>query len=141
MEIRPLRMDEPGEDDVSAVAALARAESWPTFADPTLLRRLASAPGTVTLVAVAATPSSRVVGFAHALSNGHHAYLSVMAVDRAMRGYGVGRQLVEAILARSGVERMDLLSVPESEGFYDRLPSRRLPGYRLFPRRRAEPAQ
>jgi ribosomal protein S18 acetylase RimI-like enzyme len=133
VETRPLRVDEPGADDISEVAALARAEDWPTFADPASLRRLASAPGTLTMVAVAATPRAYVVGFAHALSNGHHAYLSVMAVDRAMRGYGIGRQLVEAIFERSGVQRMDLLSVPESEGFYDRLPNRRLSGYRLFP--------
>ena len=132
VEVRALRVDEPGADDISAVAALARAEEWPTFADPAMLRRLGSAPGTLTLVAVTATPRTRVVGFAHVLSNGHHAYLSVMTVDRAMRGYGVGRQLVEAIFERTGVQRLDLLSVPESEGFYDRLPNRRLSGYRLF---------
>jgi ribosomal protein S18 acetylase RimI-like enzyme len=98
------------------------------------LRRLAAAPGTVSLVAIrTSTPTPAIVGFAHALTNGHHAYLSVVVVDPSVRGLGVGRQLVAAVFEISGVQRMDLLSGPESEGFYDRLPNRRMTGYRLFP--------
>lgn len=118
------------------VTALAGAEGWPTFADPVLLRRLAAAPGTVTLVAVDPDVSgSGVMGFAHALTNGHHGYLSVVAVDRSMRGQGIGRQLVTAIFETSGVERIDLLSGPDSAGFYERLPNHRLAGFRLYPTR------
>ena len=134
VQIRDLRIDGPDGNEIAAVTALARGEGWPTFADPALLRRLAAAPGTVTLVAITpGAPAPGIVGFAHALTNGHHAYLSVVAVDSTMRGRGVGRQLVAAIFETSGVERLDLLSGPESEGFYDRLPNRQMTGYRLFP--------
>jgi ribosomal protein S18 acetylase RimI-like enzyme len=134
VQIRDLRIDDPEGNEVAAVTALAQGEGWPTFADPALLRRLAAAPGTVTLVAIrASAPAPGIIGFAHALTNGHHAYLSVVAVDSTVRGQGVGRQLVAAIFETSGVERLDLLSGPESEGFYDRLPNRQMAGYRLFP--------
>jgi GNAT superfamily N-acetyltransferase len=132
-QIRRLRLD-PGGSEVEAVAALARAEGWPTFADPALVRQLAAAPGTLTVVAVDESPPS-VVGFAHALTNGHHAYLSVMVVARPRRGGGVGRRLVESLFEISGVQRIDLLSGSDSEGFYERLPSRSMAGYRLYPER------
>lgn len=132
VQVRGLRVDDGSE--VAAVVALARGEGWPTFADTAVLRRLAVAPGTVTLVAIrTGAPTPGVVGFAHALTNGHHAYLSVVVVDPSLRGLGVGRQLVAAVFEISGVQRMDLLSGPGSEGFYDRLPNRQVVGYRLFP--------
>jgi GNAT superfamily N-acetyltransferase len=130
-QIRRFRGD---PDEVEAVTALARAEHWPTFAHPAMLRQLAAAPGTLTLVAVDESPPG-VVGFAHALTNGHHAYLSTMVVAPSRRGDGVGRRLVEALFEIAGVQRMDLLSAPESEGFYERLPSQSMAGYRLYPRR------
>ena len=134
VQIRDLRIDGPDGNEIAAVTALARAEGWPTFADPALLCQLAAAPGTLTLVAIRpSVPAPGIIGFAHALTNGHHAYLSVVAVDSTMRGQGVGRQLVAAIFENSGVERLDLLSGSESAGFYDRLPNRQMTGYRLFP--------
>lgn len=125
--------DDPDATDIEAVTALARAEGWPTFANPALLRQLVAAPGTLTLVALDESPP-RVVGFAHALTNGHHAYLSVVAVDASRRGTGVGRRIVEALFEISGVQRIDLLSESKSAGFYERLSNRSMAGYRLFPK-------
>jgi hypothetical protein len=56
-----------------------------------------------------------------------------MVVEASMRGTRLGRRLVEALFEISGVQRMDLLSAPESEGFYERLPSQSMTGYRLRP--------
>jgi ribosomal protein S18 acetylase RimI-like enzyme len=128
-QIRRLR-DDP--DEIDAVTELARAEGWPTFADPALLRQVAAAPGTLTLVALDETPP-RVVGFVHALTNGHHAYLSVITVEASRRGTGVGLRLVESLFEMSGVQRIDLLADSASEGFYQRLSHRSMTGYRIFP--------
>src|SRR4051794_30197191 len=134
LDIRPLRTDDSGTAAVDAVTALARAEGWPTFADPEQLRRVADAPGTLTLVAIEPTaPDPGIVGFAHALTNGHHGYLSVIAVDASWRGRGVGRQLIAVLFQTSGIERLDLLSGPESDAFYTRLPNHQLTGFRLYP--------
>jgi ribosomal protein S18 acetylase RimI-like enzyme len=133
-QIRRLR-DDP--DEIEAVTALARAEGWPTFANPALLRQVVAAPGTLSLVALDASPP-RVAGFAHALTNGHHAYLSVITVEASRRGAGVGRRLVEALFEISGVQRIDLLADSASEGFYQRLSHRSMTGYRLFPNGRGQ---
>ena len=138
VEIRPLRTDHSERKAGDAVNALAQAEGWPSFTEPALLRRLIDAPGTLSLIAIVSTaPDPGVVGFAHALTNGHHAYLSVIVVDTPWRGRGVGRQLITSLFHISGVERLDLLSGPESAAFYARLPNHQMTGYRLYPHRRS----
>lgn len=136
VEIHLLRTDDSGREAVDAVNALAQAEGWPTFAEPAVLCKLIEAPGTLSLVAIVPTaPDPGVVGFAHALTNGHHGYLSVIVVNTAWRGRGVGRQLMTSLFQISGVERLDLLSGPESRAFYARLSNRQMTGYRLYPHR------
>lgn len=49
--------------------------------------------------ALVASVDGRVVGFARALTDGlSNGYLSMVAVDSAYRGQGIGRALVEAII-------------------------------------------
>jgi ribosomal protein S18 acetylase RimI-like enzyme len=121
----------PFEDDqADGVARLARAEGWPTFSDPERVRRLFRAPGVVARVAV---DSDAVLGAGHALSDGHHAYLTFLVVDPRTRRRGVGRKLVEEILRGTGAERLDLLSTPASDGFYRSLDSKEFSGFRLYP--------
>ncbi|MFI7614706.1 GNAT family N-acetyltransferase [Nonomuraea terrae] len=119
--------DSPHADGVSA---LARAEGWPTFSDPGRVRRLFAAPGVVGLVAVHHVD---VVGAAHLLTDGHHGYLTFLAVSAGRRRDGIGRRLVEEAFEATGAERIDLLSTPEAEPFYRRLPHREMPGFRVFP--------
>ncbi|HEU4949001.1 MAG TPA: GNAT family N-acetyltransferase [Kribbella sp.] len=111
------------------VAALASAEGWPTFSDQVRVCRLFGAPGAVGRVAVR---GDAVVGAAHALTDGWHAYLTFLAVASDSRRHGVGRRLVAEVFRASGAERVDLLSTPAADGFYRGLPSQEFMGFRLY---------
>lgn len=117
---------------LSAVVRITQGEQWPSFAaDPERALRVLTAPGTVAVVAVA---EGEVVGYARALTDGAlTCYLADMAIVPAHRGRGIGRRLVDEVFRRSGAQRMDLLALDEAEGFYQSLPHRRLPGYRIYP--------
>ncbi len=114
------------------VLRLCEAAGWPSFpADPARALRALTAPGVVTVVAV---EDGEVVGFAQMLIDGEiQAYLCDVAVATSMRGRGLGKKLVEAAFARSGAQRIDLLALEESEGFYRRFDHRTTPGYRIYP--------
>jgi ribosomal protein S18 acetylase RimI-like enzyme len=114
----------------SGVAALTKAEGWLTFADEERVLRLFGAPGVVNAVAV---DNDRVVGAAHALTDGHHAYLTALVVAPDARRTGVGRLLVAEIFRASGAERVDLLSIPEANDFYRSFPAKEFTGFRLYP--------
>ena len=66
---------------------------------------------------------SQLVGMARGFTDFHIvAYLADLAVDAAWRKRGVGRGLVEHLMARlEPGAKMVLLSFPESDGFYQRL--------------------
>jgi ribosomal protein S18 acetylase RimI-like enzyme len=119
------------EAHLPAVIRLCAAEGWPSLAsDPERARRSLAAPGVIAVVAV---DGDEVVGFASLLTDGEiETYLATLVVAAAARGQGVGRQLVEESFARAGVERMDVLSLPESEDFYRTFPHRPLQGFRLY---------
>jgi ribosomal protein S18 acetylase RimI-like enzyme len=121
-----------GEAHLPGVIALCEAEGWPSFpADPERALRALTAPGVVTVVAVA---DGEVVGFAQMLTDGEiQAYLCDLAVAAGSRGAGIGRKLVEEAFARSGAARVDLLALDESEGFYGSFEHRTMPGYRIYP--------
>ncbi|HEX3874295.1 MAG TPA: GNAT family N-acetyltransferase [Solirubrobacteraceae bacterium] len=117
---------------MDGILRLCEDEGWTALAvDPARSERALSAPGVVTLVAVA---DGEVVGFAQALTDGAiQAYLCVVVVAAPMRGGGIGRQLVSEVLARSGAKRLDLLAANGTERFYDSFPHRVSSGYRLDP--------
>jgi ribosomal protein S18 acetylase RimI-like enzyme len=115
----------------AGVSALAQAEGWPTFSDPNRVERLFTAPGVTGVVAVHS--KEVVVGAGHLLTDGHHGYLTFLAVAADLRRTGVGRCLVAEAFAASGAQRIDALSTPEAERFYRSLPHRDVPGFRIFP--------
>jgi ribosomal protein S18 acetylase RimI-like enzyme len=119
-------------DDLGGVLALCRAEGWPSLPeDPARALRALTAPGVTTIVA---RDEHRVIGLAPLLSDGEiQAYLATLAVDAAHRRAGIGRRLVEAAVALAGGARVDLLAEDAATEFYDRLPHKRLPGFRLYP--------
>jgi GNAT superfamily N-acetyltransferase len=118
------------EAHLPAVIELCRQEDWPTYpSNPESALRALAAPGTVTLVAVI---DDDVVGFAHALTDGVTAYLAQLLVGQPYRRQGVGRSLVDAMLARCARVRMDLLS-DTAEHFYGQWRHKRYTGFRLYP--------
>jgi ribosomal protein S18 acetylase RimI-like enzyme len=116
------------------VLRLCEAEGWPSLpSDPVRAARVLSAPGAVTVVAVAA---NAVVGFAFALvdAGSIDGYLTTLAVDAGHRRQGIAGNLVQAVFATSGASRLDVLSEPGSEHFYESLPNREFRGFRIYPR-------
>ena len=129
VDIRPV-----GDAEVAAVEALWRncdlvVPYNPTAGDIAFCR---ASPNSELFVAVA--DDGAVVASAMAGHDGHRGWLSYVAVDPAMRGAGLGREIVahgEAWLKSLGVRKMNLM-IRESNSavraFYEQL------GYRAEPR-------
>jgi ribosomal protein S18 acetylase RimI-like enzyme len=119
------------ERHVDGVVALCAAERWPSWTVDTVSRAF-GAPGVAALVAEEA---GMVVGAAQLVTDGTViAYLGLLVVAADVRGQGIGRQLIDELFRRSGLGRMDLLSEDASTGFYESLPHKTKPGYRLYRR-------
>jgi len=117
--------------DLNDVIGLCKAERWESYVvDPERTYRALSAPGVITVVAV---EKGKVLGFAQSLTDGAiRAYLANMVVLTSKRGSGIGRRLVQEVLARSKAVYIDLLSTDGSDAFYEKFPHHRFPGYRLY---------
>jgi ribosomal protein S18 acetylase RimI-like enzyme len=117
---------------LDGVLRLCAEEGWPSFpADPARALRALTAPGVTSVVAIR---EDEVVGFAQVLSDGEiQSYLALLSVDRRFRRQGIAQALLREAAARAGGVRIDLLSEETAAGFYERLPHRRKPGYRIFP--------
>ena len=61
------------------------------------------------------------------------AYLCAVAVAISARGHGVGKRLIEEAFARSGAQRVDLLALDESDGFYRSFDHRAMPATGSIP--------
>lgn len=118
----------PGHLD--GVLALFAAERWLTLIeDPARTGRALVAPGCTTLVALDG-PGDEVVGVVWMQSDGEiQAHVSAITVAKSHRGQGLGRQLITAALDRTGVTRVDLISV--ADDFYGKMTERRFQGFRI----------
>ncbi len=115
---------------VEGAVRLCVAEGWPSWTRESVLAAFCS-PG---VIAITALDGDEVIGVAELLTDGRvTAYLGLLVVERNSRGRGVGRALVEELFSRSGLSRMDLLSEDASTAFYESLPHKGKPGYRLYP--------
>lgn len=118
-------------EHLAGVLTLCRAEGWSSYPDhPERAARALTAPGVLCLVAL---DKDNVVGAVQVQTDGAiQAHLSLLVVARQARGLGIGRRLVAEALAQSGAQRMDSLAEPDAAPFYERLPHKRMPGYRLY---------
>lgn len=116
-------------EHAEAIAHLCVAEGWKSWTADKVAAAF-SAPGVIAAVAL---EGDKVIGAGELLSDGHvMAYLGLLVVAPDARRQGIGRRLVEELFARSGLERIDLLSEEESTRFYDALPHKLKPGYRIY---------
>jgi len=119
------------ESHVEAVMALCAAEGWSSYAAnaEVTMKALTTPSG----AAVVAVTDGRVVGLGFGHGDGFvQGYLSLLVVHPGYRRQGLGRALVQEVLRRLGVARLDLLSSEAGEAFYLGLPHRRLAGFRLY---------
>ncbi|MGA9748910.1 MAG: GNAT family N-acetyltransferase [Nocardioides sp.] len=124
VDIRPF-----DEGDAEGVARLATAVQWPSLSDPAVVRRVCSAPGASSYVAV----DDAVVGWAQALGDGVlQSHLSFVAVRPDHRRRGIARLLVVATFQATGTKRMDLIS-DSAEQFYTQFTHRPMRGFRIYP--------
>jgi ribosomal protein S18 acetylase RimI-like enzyme len=119
-------------EHLDGVVAICREEGWPSYAtDREITWRALTAPG---VSAVVALEDSKVVGFAYLQSDGViQAHLTLVAVARACRRKGIGRRPIEEAFARSGAQRIDLVSTEGADDFYRSFRHRAFPGFRIYP--------
>ena len=114
---------------LDGVVQLCAAEGWPSWTHENAARAFA-APGVIVVVAV---EDGDVLGVAELLTDGHvMAYLALLVVAKRARGRGIGRALIDELFDRSALQRMDLLSEQGSIPFYESMPHKTKPGYRLY---------
>jgi GNAT superfamily N-acetyltransferase len=118
-------------NDMPAIIALCKAESWPSFvSDPERAWRALTAPGVITLVAV---DSGSIIGFVQMQTDGEiQAHLSLILITPDRRGHGIGTRLIQEALRISGAERIDL-TTERAPGFYRSFAHYEWPGFRLHP--------
>ncbi len=98
-------------------------------AEPRRISRLLAG----TFLLAGAFAGGRLVGMARAISDGgNDAYIQDVIVRPACRGRGIGRRLVETLVAalqKKGIAWIGLIAVPGSKNFYRRLGFRTMPGH------------
>jgi ribosomal protein S18 acetylase RimI-like enzyme len=81
-----------------------------------------------------AVNEGRVVGFIRVLSDAEIvSYVAELAVYSNSRFQGIGRALIDAIVAEFPKARIDLLSSSLAQSFYEEIGFTEKPGYRRWP--------
>jgi ribosomal protein S18 acetylase RimI-like enzyme len=108
--------------------ALVAAEGWTEYADDAeRTYRALTAPGVTTLVGIA---GRHVVGAIQVQSDGLvQAHVSMLLIDHASRGAGLGSALLREGLERAGGLQLDIRT--RTEGYYELLGASRSLGFRL----------
>jgi GNAT superfamily N-acetyltransferase len=119
--------------DTDGLAALFRQAGWHEKADPARLDAMVRGS---TLVATA-WADGHMVGFARCLTDrAFNAQINNVVVEEQHRGQGIGRRLVEALLADSDGVTYILRADPENVGFYQKLGFVPAKNALLYPRKR-----
>lgn len=125
VDIRPFE-----DGDADDIARLSTTVQWPSLTDPEVVRRVCTAPGASSYVAIT---DGHLVGWAQALGDGVlQSHLSFVAVHPGHRGRGIARLLVVATFQATGTLRMDLIT-DSAEGLFSGFEHKRMAGFRIYP--------
>lgn len=109
--------DAPEDVDLEQLERLRRQASFPPLSLETLAAQLRGSRWVVS-----AWDEARLVGFARAISDGvTNAYVATVVVDEACRGRGIGRAVIERLIAGHDAVRFVLHARREAMTFYARL--------------------
>ncbi len=118
-------------EHLEGIVELCKEEAWPSYLDAERTWRALTAPGVVTIVAVA---GEQVVGFAYLQTDGEiQAHLTLIAVRPSYRLRGIGRRLVDEAFRESGAQYLNLVSTEGADDFYRSFAYRDFPGFRIYP--------
>ncbi|WP_276942835.1 GNAT family N-acetyltransferase [Ferrimicrobium acidiphilum] len=119
------------EGDLDGVLALCRQEGWISYADDRdRARKVFTAPG---VVAVVATTSSHIIGFAYFQTDrAIQAHLSLLVVEQTYRRLGAAKGIISYAFPLLGATRVDLIT-DTAEAFYRSLSHKEESGFRLYP--------
>jgi ribosomal protein S18 acetylase RimI-like enzyme len=117
-----------GRTHLGGLVALLAAEGWTEYTDDVeRTHRALTAPGVTTLVAIVAR---EVAGVLQVQSDGViQAHVSMLLIDRNVRGARLGSKLLREGLRRAGGLQLDIRT--RTEGYYERLGASRSLGFRL----------
>lgn len=129
----PIEFREFQEDDLDGVTTLCRQEGWSSYSDDRDRARGAfTAPG---VVAVVATASSHIIGFAYFQTDrAIQAHLSLLVVEKTHRRLGVAKGIISYTFPLLGASRVDLIT-DTADAFYRSLVHKEESGFRLYPTR------
>ena len=124
---------------LDGIIRLCEAEPWPSYIkDPGFTWRILTAPGVHTLVA---EENEEVIGFVQMQTDGGiQAHLSLILIARNRRREGIGSRLICEAFARSGAERVDLIT-EDAPDFYRSFAHKEWYGFRIYPQYDKEAAQ
>lgn len=115
------------DEHLSGVIDLFAKERWSYAEDESRTGRALTAPGSLTLVALA---SGEIAGIVQVLGDGEiQAFLAILLVAQEHRRTGVAAQLMDEALAQTRGLRLDVISC--ADAFYEALGFRQVSGFRL----------
>lgn len=119
------------EEQAAAVRELLTSAGWQATSIPSEELLYESS---MTGCAFVALDEQGVVGFIRVVSDGEVcSYVTELAVSAGARFQGIGRALVDAVAQEFPKARIDLLSTPLAQSFYEEIGFTAKPGYRRWP--------
>lgn len=118
---------------VEAIVELYRAGGW-WHEDPAARAVIPAMVRNSFCFLLAREPGGRAVGMGRVISDGvSDAYIQDVVVERALRGRGIGREIVRRLVDRcreAGIDWIGLVAEPGTEAFYEPLGFATMEGHR-----------
>lgn len=127
-----IRYEVINREHFDGVVGLFRAEGWTSyFRDLEITWQALTGAGVCTIIAL---DGEEVVGVGQMISDGFiQAFVPVLIVAADRRRRGIGKTLIEEAFARSGGQRVDVMSEDDAAEFYRSFRCSEFIGFRVYP--------